>query len=107
MGDALRVAAQPQLATEMSIAKALYFMRSRQFDKAIESINKGLQRGGVKRPDNARLVLGMAYFNTNQYEKAREAFRAAGRDERSKEYARQWIKYMNSEIERQQKLAEG
>jgi tetratricopeptide (TPR) repeat protein len=83
------------------------YLDGEQFDKAIESINKGLQRGGVKRPDNARLVLGMAYFNTNQYEKARDAFRAAGRDERSKEYARQWMKYMNSEIERQQKLAEG
>lgn len=78
-----------------------------QFDKAIEAISKGLERGGVKRPDNARLVLGMAYFNTNQYEKARNAFRAAGRDERSEKYARQWIQYMNSEIERQEKLREG
>ncbi|KGE04081.1 tetratricopeptide repeat protein [Pseudohaliea rubra] len=83
------------------------YLDGEQYEKAIESINKGLQRGGVKRPDNARLVLGMAYFNTNQYEKARDAFRAAGRDERSKQYARQWMKYMNSEIERQEKLAEG
>ncbi len=78
-----------------------------QFKKAIEAINKGLQRGGVKRPDNARLVLGMAYFNDKQYAKAREAFKAAGRDERSAKYASQWIKYMDSELERQQKLAEG
>ena len=74
--------------------------------KAIEAIEKGLARGGVKRPDNARLVLGMAYFNIDEYKKARDAFRAAGRDERSKKYADQWIKYMNSEIERQEKLAE-
>ena len=73
--------------------------------KAIEAIEKGLSRGGVKRPDNARLVLGMAYFNIDEYKKARDAFRAAGRDERSKKYADQWIKYMNSEIERQEKLA--
>jgi len=78
-----------------------------QFKKAISAINKGLSRGGVKRPDNARLVLGMAYFNTKQYEKAREAFKAAGRDERSAKYARQWIKYMDSELERQRSLAEG
>jgi tetratricopeptide (TPR) repeat protein len=78
-----------------------------QFEKAITAINKGLERGGVKRPDNARLVLGMAYFNTNEYEKAKQAFRAAGRDERSAQYARQWIQYMNSEIERQRKLQEG
>jgi tetratricopeptide (TPR) repeat protein len=78
-----------------------------QYKKAIRAINKGLQRGGVKRPDNARLVLGMAYFNNKQYDKAREAFTAAGRDERSAKYATQWIKYMDSELERQKSLAEG
>jgi len=78
-----------------------------QFKKAITAINKGLKRGGVKRPDNARLVLGMAYFNDKQYAKAREAFDAAGRDERSAKYASQWLKYMDSELDRQKKLAEG
>lgn len=73
---------------------------------AIAAINKGLSRGGVKRPDTARLVLGMAYFNTKQYGKARKAFKAAGKDKRSEKYARQWIKYMDTEIERQRKLEE-
>ncbi|MEM6484731.1 MAG: tetratricopeptide repeat protein [Pseudomonadota bacterium] len=75
-------------------------------DEAIEAINKGLERGGVKRPDNARLILGMAYFNTKQYSKARDAFRGAARDKRSEKYARQWIKYMDSELDRQKKLTE-
>jgi len=78
-----------------------------QHKKAITAINKGLQRGGVKRPDTARLVLGMAYFNDKQYAKAREAFKAAGRDERSEKYATQWILYMDTELDRQQKLADG
>jgi tetratricopeptide (TPR) repeat protein len=78
-----------------------------QFKKAITALNKGLSRGGVKRPDTARLVLGMAYFNTKQYNKAREAFKAASRDERSAKYAAQWIKYMDSELERQKSLQEG
>ncbi|RLQ23455.1 hypothetical protein DWB85_02560 [Seongchinamella sediminis] len=75
--------------------------------KAITAINKGLSRGGIKRPDNARLVLGMAYFNVKEYDKAREAFKAAGRDQRSAKYAEQWIKYMDSELERQRSLADG
>jgi uncharacterized protein HemY len=78
-----------------------------QFKKAITALNKGLSRGGVKRPDTARLVLGMAYFNDKQYNKARDAFKAAGRDERSAKYANQWIAYMNSEIERQKSLQDG
>ena len=77
-----------------------------QYKKAIDSINKGLSRGGVKRPDQARLVLGMAYFNDKQYTRAREAFKAAGRDERSAKYASQWIKYLDSELDRQRKLQE-
>ena len=99
-------------AASMSDSGDLYarlgniYLDADQNEKAIEAITKGLDRGGVKRPDNARLVLGMAYFNTKQYAKARDAFRAAGRDERSKKYADQWIKYMNSELERQRQLAE-
>jgi len=75
-----------------------------QFKKAITSINKGLSRGGVKRPDTARLVLGMAYFNDKQYSNARKAFVAARKDKRSEKYASQWIKYLNSELDRQKKL---
>jgi tetratricopeptide (TPR) repeat protein len=77
-----------------------------QYKKAISAINKGLSRGGVKRPDNARLVLGMAYFNDKQYSKARDAFKAAGRDKRSEKYATQWMQYMDSELDRQKKLQE-
>jgi len=80
------------------------YLDSDRNKEAIVAINKGLSRGGVKRPDTARLVLGMAYFNTKQYDKAREAFQAAGRDERSAKYADQWIKYLDSELDRQAKL---
>lgn len=83
------------------------YLDGEDYDKAISAITKGLQRGGVKRPDQARLVLGMAYFEKKQYDKAREAFQAAGRDERSAKFAKQWIQYMDSELERQQKLREG
>jgi tetratricopeptide (TPR) repeat protein len=77
-----------------------------EFKKAISSINKGLSRGGVKRPDTARLVLGMAYFNDKQYTNARKAFNAAKKDERSEKYAGQWLKYLTAELNRQEKLKE-
>ena len=80
------------------------YLDSDRYKEAIVAINKGLKRGGVKRPDTARLVLGMAYFNDKQYDKARSAFQAAGRDERSAKYSEQWIKYLDSELDRQEKL---
>jgi len=82
------------------------YLDNDQYKQAITTCNKGLARGGIKRPDTSRLVLGMAYFNDKQYDKAREAFTAAGRDERSAKYAEQWINYMDSELARQQSLRE-
>jgi len=48
----------------------------------------------------------MAYFNSQQYEKARDAFKAAAEDERSEDYAKQWMAYMDSELSRQKALQE-
>lgn len=76
-----------------------------QNEKAIEAVEKGLAKGGVKRPDQARLVLGMAYFNTGDYSEARKAFRAAAKDKRSEKYANQWIKFIANEQKRQEELA--
>lgn len=104
---AMEVAASKSDSGELYTRLGNVYLDGDQFRKAITAINKGLQRGGVKRPDTARLVLGMAYFNDKQYAKAREAFKAAARDDRSEKYASQWILYMDTEIDRQQKLAEG
>lgn len=104
---AMEIAASKSDSGELYTQLGSIYLDGDQFGKAIDAINKGLQRGGVKRPDTARLVLGMAHFNREEYDKALEAFKAAGRDDRSEKYAEQWIKYMNSEVERQKKLAEG
>jgi tetratricopeptide (TPR) repeat protein len=104
---AMEKAAEKSDTGELYARLGNIYLDGDEFKKAISAINKGLSRGGVKRPDTARLVLGMAYFNDKQYDKAREAFKAAGRDERSAKYAEQWIKYMDTELERQRKLQEG
>ena len=104
---AMEKAAEKSDTGELYARLGNIYLDGDEFKKAISAINKGLSRGGVKRPDTARLVLGMAYFNNKQYDKAREAFKAAGRDERSARYAEQWIKYMDTELERQKKLQEG
>ncbi len=103
---AMEVAASKSDSGELYTRLGNIYLDGDQYKKAITAINKGLSRGGVKRPDNARLVLGMAYFNDKQYGKARDAFKAAARDKRSEKYAAQWMQYMDSELERQRKLQE-
>ena len=73
--------------------------------EAVEALKRGLDRGGVKRPDQARLALGMAYFNLGDFNAARRAFREARKDKRARSYANQWLKYITSEENRLEELA--
>jgi len=69
VADALRVASQPSLATEMQIGKALYFMRSRQFDKAIETL-KSYEKKDVTLVAHAATNLSFIYFHEGDYQNA-------------------------------------
>ena len=96
---------------ELYVRLGNVYLDGDQFSKSADSIIKGLNKGGVKRPDQARLALGMAYFNLGDYDEARKAFRAAGKDgarrkewQRSQEMAQQWIAYVTSEEDRQREL---
>jgi len=73
--------------------------------QAVEALKKGLDKGGIKRPDQARLALGMAYFNLGEFNAARRAFRDARKDKRARTYADQWLKYITSEERRLEELA--
>ena len=48
---------------ELYVRLGNVYLDGDQFQKCADSIIKGLNKGGVKRPDQARLALGMAYFN--------------------------------------------
>ncbi len=96
---------------ELYVRLGNVYLDGDQFQKSADSIIKGLNKGGVKRPDQARLALGMAYFNLGDYDEARKAFRAAGKDgasrkewQRSQQMAQQWIAYVTSEEDRQREL---
>ena len=96
---------------ELYVRLGNVYLDGDQFQKSADSIIKGLNKGGVKRPDQARLALGMAYFNLGDYDEARKAFRAASKEgarrkewERSQEMAQQWIAYVTSEEDRQREL---
>jgi tetratricopeptide (TPR) repeat protein len=74
-------------------------------EKAVEAARKALNMGGGKRPDNTRVVLGMALYNLGRLQEARNAFTEAKRDERSEKIAAQWIRFLDTEIERAEQLA--
>jgi len=80
------------------------YLNLEMWNDAAESAKAGLAKGGLKRKDTANIMYGMALFNQKKLEQARRAFQAAGKDNRSKRAAQQWIKYVDSEILRRDTL---
>ena len=80
------------------------YLNLEMWDEAATAAKSGLATGGLKRKDTANIMYGMALFNQKKLEQARRAFQAAGKDNRSKRAAQQWIKYVDSEILRRDTL---
>lgn len=75
-----------------------------QYEQAVEVVQQGLKKGGIDRPDQANLMLGMALFELQKYDAARNAFASATNDKRSEKAARDWMNYVDSEKSRKQQL---
>ena len=83
----------------------LYLFEDRMED-SIVAIEKALKKPKVKSSSQARLVLGQAHFELENFDEAKIQFRAAARDEnkRIKKTANSWIKYAENEAIRVQNL---
>jgi Tfp pilus assembly protein PilF len=70
-----------------------------------------LAKGGLKRDDQAQVLLGMALYNLGRYDEAISAFRLASKDTRSRRTSNQWTNHIGSEQVREaglrQALGEG
>jgi tetratricopeptide (TPR) repeat protein len=96
----LRAAAEMSDDGELYVRLAQSHINLEQWKEAAAAVRKGIKIGGLKRDDQANIMLGMALFNQKQLEQARRAFERAGRDNRSKRTATQWMAYVDSEIKR-------
>lgn len=61
-----------------------------QFDKGIAMMEQGLQKGGLGRPDDVRLHLGIAYLRAGQKAKAVEMFKSVQGADGTAALARLW-----------------
>jgi tetratricopeptide (TPR) repeat protein len=60
-------------------------------DKAVEALQRGIGKGGVKNPDEAGLLLGMAYLRTNNKAEAAKAFRTVTQNPTMARIAKLWL----------------
>jgi len=91
---------------ELYVRLAQSYINLEQWQNAASAVQKALQMGGLKRDDQANIMLGMALFNQKQLEQARRAFQRASQDNRSKRAAEQWMAYVDSELKRREVMGQ-
>jgi tetratricopeptide (TPR) repeat protein len=62
-----------------------------QYPQAIEALERGLGKGGVKKPDQAQIALGISYLRNKQNDQAKAAFKKVPADSELGRIAGLWI----------------
>lgn len=104
---AMAKAAELSDAGELWSRLASVYLDNDDYVSAAKAAQTALKKGKLRRPDNTRIVLGMALFNLDRLPEARKQFVKAAKDKRSKKMAKDWIKYLDNELERRESLKDG
>ena len=83
------------------------YLSEDKLEEAVDAIEQGLKKGKVKDPSQARLTLGQAYFELQNFEQAKKESSIAARDDdkKIKKTANSWIKYTENEEIRVKNIA--
>jgi tetratricopeptide (TPR) repeat protein len=92
-----------QKAAELSKGGDLYVrlgqvhLQREEWEQAADSLEKGLEKGDLQKPGNAVLLLGIAYYNSDHRDRARQYFvRARGYDTTRKQ-ADEWLAHLDKD----------
>lgn len=91
---------------ELDAQLAQIFLNKEEFSHAIEAAKTSLDKGGLRNPGTSHLVLGMAYFNLERYVDALDELSKAQAFDASRGMAQQWSRFVSSEKESAERLAE-
>jgi tetratricopeptide (TPR) repeat protein len=69
-----------------------------QFDKGIELITKGIAKGGLKNPEDAKLRLGVANAKAGKKDEALKIFETIKGNDGSGDLARYWTMHLNAPV---------
>lgn len=100
----LREAAQRSRDGQLYLQLAQSHLNLYEYNECVEAARTALNRGGLSRADTANLVLGTCLLELQRYDQAREAFRAARTDSRSRSSADRWIDFIDREVARKRDL---
>lgn len=69
-----------------------------QFDKGIDLMNKGIAKGGLKNPEDAKLRLGAAYAKAGKKDEALKVFETVKGSDGTADLARYWTMHVNAPV---------
>ncbi len=98
----MQLAAEKSGDGELYIRLAQSHLNLEQWSQAAQAINLGLEKGGVKKPNTAQIMLGTALFNMKELSGARKAFSTVAKSEakNDRKTANTWLAFLDSEIRR-------
>lgn len=82
---------------ELNAQLAQLFLSNDEWEKAIVQARTALDKGNIRSPGTAHLVIGMALFNQQQFAQALNALAEAEKFQRTKKMAKQWQRFVTSE----------
>jgi tetratricopeptide (TPR) repeat protein len=87
---------------EIDLRRGFILVDLERWPAALEALNLALQKGGLddNRTGEAYLLRGMAQFNLGNLDSASADWGRAGRYERSRDAARQWMNHLQEERQR-------
>ena len=101
---ALQQAARLSPEGELNLRLGNAHLNLGQYGECVAAIEDGIEKKGIKSPDNAQISLGMCLYNQKKYRAAIRAFQVAGRTNRSRNISRQWIRVIESDIARDEQI---
>lgn len=100
--EPMRRAAEMSGDGELFIRLAQSYINLEQWPEAAEAIQNGLLKGGVNKPNTAKIMLGMALFNQHKLDAARTTFAEVAKSEAAgdRQTANTWLTFVDSEMRR-------
>jgi tetratricopeptide (TPR) repeat protein len=102
--EPLREAAQRSSDGQLHLQLAQSHLNLYEYDACVEAARTAINRGGLRRPGHANIVLGTCLLELQRYDQAREAFRAARSDSSTRSSADRWIDFIDREVARKRDL---
>ncbi len=101
---ALREAARLSSDGDLDARLAIAYLNTEQYAECVEAGRDSLRKGGLQKPSDSNITVGMCLYNLDRLADAKSEFRKAMADTRSRTLSQQWVKVIESDEARLEQL---